>query len=543
MNRRLPWYVPLMFVLTGAYLLVEIPFSVHLAGVLGGAATADDIHRIEHFGRMLSGMAAAIAVLGIWHFPRMESMYASRMRTCVTGVIVGGIAVTATFLSLGWYADLRAYISDGAERKSAVVAMLAKRSIMGSDIPEDLGLDQAQRNGFIAVMPELLGAQNIVSLSGRTMMQLAGIAANDSRDAMGSVSEAKSDFFENRFSAARSAYEDYSSSLADAKAAYARIDEEAENAWTRYSSEMDRAYPRGWPKGRGWSWAAAWRKVRFGHEIPVPESWDLRNKRVFITAVKTKITDEIAARYQQAVDSQLGKGTHLKPGLTYEQFLAVPAVQKMVRDSMADADIPRDLLISPAMSDKAFEKAFYAPEIDKAVASMRDALSAEASSYEYGSLAEKGKDAVKASILPALAIMMSLIGAIVHIFKFSGYGLQMAAHVFRIRPLQVNFIRHASVASILGVVAVQSYGISPAALAPSSLARIPVSGIYPTALTAAVMAQPHLTEIGSTLSQAGVWDVVSAGLPQPRPLVEISSTAPADVASLSIPIPLPRPVN
>ncbi|NTF17357.1 hypothetical protein G6L37_02875 [Agrobacterium rubi] len=543
MHRRLPWYVPLMFALTGAYLLVEVPFSVHLAGVLGGEATVDDIHRIEHFGRMLSGMAAAIAVLGIWHFPRMERMQATRLRACVTGVVFGGIAATITFLSLGWYADLRAFASDGQERKEAVIAMLAKRAVMASTLPETLDLAPSQRNGFIALMPALLGAESIVSFSGRTAAQLASVAGDDARSALGTVAQAKSEFFASRFAAARNAYDSYASSLSDAKAAHANMDDEAESAWRKYSAEMDRSFPRGWPTRDGWSHAAAWRKVRFTHGIPVPEGWNLHNKAVFIAAVKTKISNSIAERYQQAVDLQLGKGTHLKPGLSYEQFLSVPAVQKLIRDNMNDAGIPRDLVISPAMSDKAFEAVFYLPQIDKAVDAMREAVAARPTDYERGTLARDGEDAVKATILPALALMMSLIGTVVHIYKFAGYGLQMASHFLRIRPLQRGLMRHAAVASVLGLVAFQTLDITPSALASPAIGQIATAGVYPSVLTAVVMAQPHLEAIGGSLSQIGVWEVVSSDLPQPRPIQAASTISQTQVASLSIPVPQSRPVD
>lgn len=546
MHRRLPWYVPLMFVMTGAYLLIEVPFTFHLAGVLGGNPTEADIDRIEHFGRTLSGFAAAIAVLGAWHLPRMERLGASRLRACVTGAIVGSIAATATFLSLGWYADARAHFSDGQERKDALVAMLARKAAVSSGAVDHLGLELSQKNVFVAVMPEMLRPSDLVEFSGRELQSLALVAGDDARDALGTVSEAKSNFFENEFDSARDAYESYQSALRDVKSAYANADWQAENAWQDYVADMDQAFPRGWPTPPGIRASMVYRKVRFTHDIPVPEGWNLRNKSVFIAAVKKKISLEIAEQYQQEVELQLGKGVHLKPGLSFEQFVKVPQVQKRIRDYLPESGIPRNLVITPEMSDDAFEKAFYSPQVTKAIESMEEALAAAPSDFEYGQLASKGKDAVKASILPALALLMSLLGAVVHIYKFAGYGIQLVSHILRIRPLQIGIIRHAVVTASLAVLAVQWVGVSPAALATTPSERISLSGTYPALLNATVMVQPHLADLGDELRKAGAWDLVSAKLPMPKP-IEASSSAVVRVASLelpnSVPIPRPRPVD
>lgn len=544
MHRRLPWYVPLMFVLTAGYLAIEVPFSVHLAAVLGGDATADDIHHIERFGRTLSGIAAAIAVIGMWHLPRMDRLGASRVRACISGLIIGGIVGSATYMSLNAYADFRAYSSDGQERKDAVVALLAKRAISESGFVGQLGLDEHQSNGFIAAMPEIMSGDMMISSSGRSLVQLAGYAGDDIKQTLGTAAAFKDDFFENRFEAGRSAYENYQSALRNVKAAYANLDADAEDAWATYKERMDEAYPSGWPNGPGISRAMAWRKVRFGSGIPVPENWNLRNKAVFIAAVKQKAKDEIASAYADAVESELGKGVYMKPGLSYEQFLAVPAVQKKIREHLYDVELPRGLVISPAMSDSSFEAALYSPQIDKAVSEMRSAISSPAADFERGHLADQGMDAVKAKILPALAIVLSLTGAIVHIFKFTGYGLQIAAHIARIRPLQIGFVRHAVAASLIAIAASHYFGLSTSSLTSPSIERISGNGIYGTVLTGAVMVQPQLAEIGDSLTRIGAWDVVSQNLPRPRPRAAFAAVS-EEVASLSqeIPIPSARPVN
>jgi hypothetical protein len=532
-----------MFVLTAGYLVVEVPFYFHLVAVLGGDATANDIHLTERVGRTLSGIAAAIAVIGMWHLPRMERLGASRVRACISGLIIGGVVGAATFMSLNAYADYRAYASDGQERKDAVIAMLAKRAILDSGLADQMGLDDNQRNVFIAAMPEIMSSSTMMSLSGRTPLQLASYAGDDLKRTLGTAADFKAEFFQNRFDAGRAAYDSYQDALDKVKAAYADLDAEAEDAWQTYKQRMDREYPNGWPVGPGWSRAAVWREVH-GRGIPIPQNWNIRDKATFVAAVKSKSTEAIVDTYSKAVEAELGDGVHLSPGLSYEQFLAVPQVQKKIREGLRGADVPAGLVISPAMSDRSFEKALYSPQIDKAVSEMRSAISSPASDFERGRLSEQGMDAVKARILPALAIVLSLTGAIVHIFKFTGYGLQIAAHVARIRPLQIGFVRHVVAASLIAIAASQYFGLSTSSFTSPSMERISGNGIYGTVLAGAVMVQPQFAEIGDSLTRIGAWGVVSQHLPRPRPRA-IVVAASEEVASLSpaIPIPAARPVN
>jgi hypothetical protein len=534
-----------MFVMTGLYLALEVPFSVHLAAVLGGAPTADDIHHIERFGRTLSGIAAAIAVIGMWHFPRMERLGVSRVRAIVTALVIGSIAGSATYASLNAYADFRAFASSGQERKDAVVAALAKRAILETGIIEGLGLDEHQRNAFLAVMPEMMGAKAMLGVSGRTPLQLASYAGDDAKQALGSVSDFKQDFFKTHFAAARDGYARYHSALADVKAAFADQDASAEDDWQSYKARMDKEFPRGWPVGRGWYRASVWREVH-GRGIPVPENWDIHDKETFIAAVKSKSQDEIAETYVKAVEAELGKGVRLSPGLSFEQFLAVPAVQKKIRDEMNGLSIAGNDVLSPAMSTVSFESALYNPQVERAVAEMRRTLAAQPDDFEAGAFAKQGKDAVKGRILPALAIVLSMTGAIVHIFKFTGYGIQIAAHLSRIRFFQIGLIRHAMAVSLMVMGGSQILGISSSQISSPAMDRIGNGSAYSTVLSGAVMMQPQLAEVSGQLSRIGIWEIVGANLPKPRLVSHAVAPTEERVALLSpadVPLSATRPVN
>lgn len=548
MPRKMPWYVPLMFILTAGYLTLEVPFSVHLAGVLGGDATPEDIHQMERFGRTLSGIAAAIAVLGMWYFPFMEKRGFSKVRSITTSLFVGGLTTFATYIALDGYATARAHFSDGQERKDAVIALLAKRTLSEQGMNGLLDIEPAQWNGVVATMPLLIDAKMLLSFSGKTVSQLASAEA---ARAFGDAKSFKTEFFETRFSTAETAYADYKRAVSDVKDELENLDQRAQDGWTEYKSKMDQAYPRGWPTGRGINWAMAWRKVRFGQDIPVPESWNLRDRGVFIAAVKQKGRGQIFEGYKAAVEQQLGKGVTLPADLRYEAFLSLPVIQKKIREEI---DLPKNAVITPGMSQKAFNAAIYNPQLEKAVDEMRDTVSAPAASFERGELATTGKDAVKSVILPALAILLSLTGAVVHIFKFTGYGLQIIGFVARIRPLQAGPIRHVAAIAVVAIAANSFMGMTLGSLKSPEIGRIASDGIYASILERAVTVQPQLAAIGGRLGEIGIWSLFASELPQPRPFVLAaappkSDIAPVEVASLEsdailsrIPIPMIRPV-
>ena len=556
---RLPWYVPLMFVLTGIYLTLEVPFSGNLAGVIGGEATVADIHAMERFGRMLSGIAAAIAVVGVVVFPYHDRNYHSKRRALVTAAFVGSLTAMTVYVGLNAYADWRAAVADGAERKEAVVAMLAKRAMLSSGAAAALGLSDAQFNAFAAVMPEIIPNQTALATTGSDLMQLASYAGDDVKREIGSVSEAKDDFFKTNFSSARDAYDRYSESLSDIKRAYSDLDGEIERGWAEYTDRMNRNFPNGWPNTHTFRGRMAWRKVRFGEKIPVSENWNLRNKSEFVQAAKRKGVNEISERYAQAVDAQFGPGVHLKPGLTFEQFVAHPAVQKRIRESLPDGT-PRNVVISPEMTLASFDSAFYSPQIRKAVGEMQETLSADPSDFEYGRFAEVGKDAVKARILPALAILLSLTGAVVHMFKFSGYGLQLLAHYARIAPLNRPVIRHLAVLVLLAGAGHYFLGVATTSVSAPAIEKIADQSIYARALVGAVALQPQLVAVSDKLETLGVWKLAAADLPAPRafdyapvssvtkdapvqaePAVEVADAAGGFAIPVKVPVPTFRP--
>jgi hypothetical protein len=555
----MPWYLPLMLVLTGGYLLLEGPFAPTIGAVIGGAATLDEVHQMERFGRMLSGAAMAIAVLGVWHFPRMERIYAKKAAAIALAVPLAFVVGLATYMAIDGYATWRAWDADGAERKDALIAMLAKRSLSDKGMNGALDVPAEQWAGMVATMPVIMKMKDMLSLNGEN---IATLVDGETTRAIGTPDKLRRDFFEKNFGAAHAAFTDYQDATDKIRSASRDVDNRAQDAWYEYKSEMDRRFSNGWPPEGSTRAALVWRKVHMDKAIPVPEGWRIRDKATFLAAVKTKVRQEIVEEYTRQIELHLGKGAQLMPDLPFEAFVKNPAVQKKIRDEMWQLDLPKGVVISPDMPQATFVKAIYAPQHDKATDELMKAVSAPPADFERGSLAAKGMDAVKSVQLPALAILLSLTGAIVHIFKFTSYAVTFLGYLFDVERLKSGIARHVVAFAVVAVAGWSMLGLTPSSFKSESIDRIATGGgIYASLVKGAVVLQPQLATIGDTLAQAGPWKLVAAELPQPRPfaLAAVASTTseqadPVEVASVDvspevsselarIPLPIARPTN
>lgn len=554
----MPWYLPLMLVLTGGYLLLEGPFAPTIGAVIGGAATLDEVHQMERFGRMLSGAAMAIAVLGVWHFPRMERTHATKTAAIALAAPLAFVVGLATYMAIDGYATWRAWDASGAERKDALIAMLAKRSLSEKGMNGALDVPSEQWAGMVATMPVIMKTKDMLSLNGEN---IAALVDGEVTRAIGAPDEVRRDFFEKNFGPAHAAYADYQDATDQIRAASRDVDNRAQDAWAEYKSEMDRRYSNGWPPEGGMRAALVWRKIHFDKGIPVPEGWRIRDKGTFVAAVKTKVRQEIVDEYTQQIELHLGKGAQLMPDLPFEAFVKNPFVQKKIRDEMWQIDLPKGVVISPDMPQATFVKAIYAPQHDKATDELMKAVSASPADFERGSFAEKGMDAVKSVQLPALAILLSLTGAIVHIFKFTSYAVTFLGYLFDVERLKSGVARHVVAFAVVAVAGWSLLGLTTTSFKSEAIDRIATGGgVYASLVKGAVVLQPQLSTIGETLANAGPWRLVEGELPQPRPYelavaavpsvdvdpVEVASVEPGEAQMLDparIPTPTSRPAK
>jgi len=124
--------------------------------------------------------------------------------------------------------------------------------------------------------------------------------------------------------------------------------------------------------------------------------------------------------YNSATETKgLYNGVAIPARLDWESFFMLEVVQNTLRDKLA---LPRDTRVRPEYPKddalKQFAQDLQAPHLDHAMHQQLPRLQAALASYGVGGANEKrGEDAARAVIVPPIALMFSLLGALTHLAK------------------------------------------------------------------------------------------------------------------------------
>lgn len=112
---------------------------------------------------------------------------------------------------------------------------------------------------------------------------------------------------------------------------------------------------------------------------------------------------------------KVGRHT-IPPGLSFEAFVAHPAIQNKLREGL---DLPPNVRVaSTYRTDEEFDRGLYRPFLQHKTKEQVAAIQAPVADFEVGAKYEKeGFNAARAVIAPALALALSLAGAILHLGK------------------------------------------------------------------------------------------------------------------------------
>jgi len=534
MRRKLPPYVPLMALVTACYLTVEIPFSVRLVEVLGGSPSKEDIDAMENFGRMLTGVAVSIWIVGVLLFPRLHARGRGMLFSLVAAAFVGMASTWATFTALDAIAHYTGFNSTGMERKEAFLSVVARNQIAADGSIGGLAsTGENDWNAFIAVSPMLSSAETLSSVYGTNLQELV---RSEARRLVGGPDQMRTALFGEQFESVRRAYERYSEGSRKYLDAKANLNADAAEAWNRLQAELHRKYPDGLPES-GFFQAPIVRHIKFDLGIPVDQYWDIRDRAGFIGPYKTVALQKIEKAYSDEMLLQMGEGETIRAGLDMDGFVAQPAIQKRIREAIGLAS--STVAITPKMSEASFAAQVYAPKVAAAEREFAEAMSAPVSDFEAGGrFAKRGIDSVKAARLPAMAILLSIAGAALHIYKLSGYLSRLLSSTVRIGFLGGPF-RHAVAASV-AIAAFAAMASSGNAVVQSpAYSQVKGDGIYATLLHGAISIQPRFSTLGETLGLGG-WQAFAADMPTPVSAIrhETSSVA-ALPQGKSIPLPTP----
>lgn len=419
--------------LTAAYLCFELAFNARLLDVVGGAASPAQLHDIERYGRSLSGIAVALVLLQWLLGRRARSTHGSPRGLAILFWCL--VAAGLTYGALQLLVDQLVDRSTPELRRASLNMVLVQRALVTGSVQLDgLGDDpglfaRPEGKAFLALFPAM--AVSVERLDEKI------------RDAK---LELLSRAVAERLGGPAGYYDDYAQTVSQTQAQWQRyqrlpgaadldaeIARRQDRAWSEYLADLGR---RGWTPSTVPAEAQGTVRRRVRARAPVAAHWDLADEAGFRQAV--------AAQVRRKAGSGAGdggiivQGRRVPPGLAWPAFFAHAGVQAQLRDSLK---LPAGVPLRPAYgSGAAFEREVFAPVVADLARRELVRYDAPAATFADGRQhAEIGRDAARAVIVPPVALLFSLLGAIGHLAKLCYLLLRLAV---ALRPAWRARARH-----------------------------------------------------------------------------------------------------
>ncbi len=366
------WFILLV---TIAYLIVETSFSAELLNIVGRHASAADIRHIEHWGRWISGFAAGLLAWTVLPYIRLrESVAASLL---VFSALTAGVMVWVYHAELNLVHAMTEHAS-GTQRKLAVYSVFVRSGLLDGTVRLDGMPDDAQTyataqgKAFIALLPLL--AHSDAQLPRRLDGVLASVVGKDIDRSVGGPRGYFNRLFRPAAQQMNRAWLGYQRMVAGLNSAYLRA-----AANPRWAARID-----------------ARARAEFDRQV----------------AAHFSVPGNVARIDPRAVGDE-------------RSFFATRAMAHLWA-RLLGFDPPRPLLPS---ADLEQVRAQLWPRF-RALRTQREiaAFQADARAYDDGGpRARQGRDAMTLVTVPAMALLFSVLGMLVHLGKSSFYVLELAA--------------------------------------------------------------------------------------------------------------------
>ncbi len=403
--------------LTLVYLVFELGFNARLLDVVGSTAPPEDIEAMEVAGRTLSGVAAALVTL--------QLLWGRRLRKGRPGWIVIPLASLSTgaavYVAIAAGVDILVATRSAEERRIAVTSQLLRGAVAGGHLQLDRVADDAvftrpEGKAFLALFQLLLPAVDRFEekiARERPVLLRATIA----REVV-----APYDFDGATIRATEPGllgyFEIYSQVMEHMARKWRQYDKlpvagsdgltrEQDKAWRDYEKRLARFgwTPESVPPARQDRVARDVRK-----RVGVPAGWHPADRVTFDEAV--------ARRYESSVrtKSPVVEGDTIPLGLSYDAFIARPGIQRLLRKALLG--LPESVRVAPVYGSNAAFSALYEAWLTEKVRQRDAQFKAHLREFERGGrLMQHGEDAMRAAVVSAVALLCSLIGAILHFSK------------------------------------------------------------------------------------------------------------------------------
>lgn len=352
----------------------------------------------------------------------------------------------AVYVSLGKLTDYLVESSSPSFRHASVNIVLVQRALVDGLIK----IDGFTEDKFIFHRPE-----------GKAFLALFPLMATSVDRLEEKIREAKLDLIKNQvdthLGGPAAYYKKYAGAVQEAADQWKRysaagnpgggnmdIAARQDKAWNDYLNELSKS---------GWTQhtvpdryrSRVLRKVQA--KIPVPFDWDLADEEVFRAAVKRRA--ERGGRKDGEGVSVGGK--IIPPGLGWEAFFSLPAVQTELRKKL---QLPSRVVLRPAYrSGEDFERTVFDPLVSEIARQKLVAYDAPAATYAAGGKHEQlGKEMARAAIVPPVALFFSLAGALGHLGKLIFLCLKAVMHASFTGKSSHRYLRYLPVGMFVAVI-------------------------------------------------------------------------------------------
>lgn len=404
-----------LFWLTLVYLIVELSFSAKLLDVAGGVSTQSDIDSIEIYGRILSGVALSLAALHFFWKREWTSMYL----TSIGIVLISIIAMYSVQESIvSWLIGKL----DGEQRKqAAVLAIAAPQISSGTVIIEGLefgedGPNSASAKSFIALFPALSLYKNnldrdIRDLAPKFIQAKLTSECNGTEGCIGTPSYFYNNSWKQIIDETQTKYKSIGNEV-NHMVSDKSIQKKQSKAWKSHVNAVQRKTGYSVEDVPEEYHEAIRKRINSNFGTSLPYGWHPSDKESFYAAIE----DAVVSKANRAIRKKLGKS--VSGEMTFKRFFALPKIQSEIKSKLGMEGSSKKIPLVYGPRD--VERFVYNPMINHLSNKELKRLNADAEEYLVGGKHEElGEEAAKRVIVPAIALLFSIIGGLGHTLKIA----------------------------------------------------------------------------------------------------------------------------
>jgi hypothetical protein len=366
-----PAYLIPITVLTGIYLAFELSFNARLLDVVGGMPTKPEVDSIEHWGRYISGAALALAIWGTVIMPGGTKDKWGLSTWVLALGLSAFVCIYMVYNLEGNLIDNLTERSDGATRQRALYLAALRHGILTGDVQVPTmnltpeKLATPEGKTFAALFPVLAYSDNnIINKADRALVTLSGIEL-----------DAGSGGVDKAFEAYRALMVVYAVNLFN----------------NIYAPALDKLHD------------------------------DLQDNPANPQAAHAAFAERM-----RPIQAQIGSNDPIPEELTWQAFFALPALQAQMHRQLG---IPAALPLPGGLNGVQFQQVVYQPMLEAKVQRIMACYRNPPQMFDnHHALQEAGQRFMRLLLVPPIALAFSLIGALVHITKFSNYFLRIVVN-------------------------------------------------------------------------------------------------------------------